>query len=625
MSDQTDSQLLRDYAERRAEAAFGELLRRHVDFVYSAASRLVRDAHLAQDVTQSVFIALARDAGRLAGHPLLTGWLHRTTLNIAAQTIRTEVRRRAREQEAAAMNQLNAKDSDAAWDEIAPALDSALGELAESDRDLLLLRYFQHRSARDLAGMLGISEEAAQRRVSRAVEKLRELFVRRGVIAGPAGLAAAISGNAVQAAPAGLPAAISTAVAGALPAATAITTTQIIAMTTLQKAAVILIIAAAIGTAVYEARRAAVLGAETAALRARQAQLDDLRRERDSATNRAAMLAAELGRAKSTPAELLKLRGEATRLRESTAGADPGILKLATKVAQLKQKLEQAPDRTIPEMRFLTDKDWAEVAATADLSTEGGLREAFSNLRGNAVNTFLNQMMQNAMKDYLAANNNLAPGNLSALLPYFNAPVTQDMLNNYQLVQSGPVDNHADLVILTNHVDDLYDSNHGMSVSGAWGGGYDRVGTAVNSAIANYMLANSGQSPTDASQLQSYLDRPVDSATLQNYLNQNATNPPPREVMTMMPALEAYTTANNGKEPANPVDILPYITTSAQLAAFEKLVPEAGTLAPALNAYSAANSGQIPRNLADVAPYLATPGQQAAYQRLITPANGPGH
>src|SRR6185503_3265523 len=118
MNDRSDSQLLRAYAEARSEAAFAELVRRHIDFVYSAAFRMVRDAHLAEDVTQGVFAALAKGAGALAIRPVLSGWLHRTAQNIAAETVRTIERRRAREQESAAMNELLSADTDASWEQI---------------------------------------------------------------------------------------------------------------------------------------------------------------------------------------------------------------------------------------------------------------------------------------------------------------------------------------------------------------------------------------------------------------------------------------------------------------------------------------------------------------------------
>jgi RNA polymerase sigma factor (sigma-70 family) len=207
----TDQQLLRDYAECRSEAAFAELVRRYVDLVYSAALRMVADSHLAEDVTQGAFVALARSAPQLTERAVLSGWLHRTAQNIAAQTVRTDVRRCAREQEAAAMTELIATEADGVWDRIAPHLDAALGELSEADRDALMLRYFERKSAQEMAQVLGVSHVAAQKRVSRAVERLREFFAKRGVNVGESGLVVVISANAVQAAPVGLALTISTA------------------------------------------------------------------------------------------------------------------------------------------------------------------------------------------------------------------------------------------------------------------------------------------------------------------------------------------------------------------------------------------------------------------------------
>ncbi len=270
MNGLTDQQLLREYAQRRAEGAFGELVRRHVDLVYSAALRMVRDAHLAEDVTQAVFLALSQSAGQLTERPVLSGWLHRTTQNLAANAVRSDVRRRAREQEAAAMNDLLATEPGAGWEEIAPHLDAALGELSEPDRDALMLRYFERKSAREMAQTLGTSEEAAQKRVTRAADRLRELLAKRGVAAGASGLAVLLTANAVNAAPAGLALAItsSAALAGTASATlTASTAAKAIAMTTLQKALITTTLVAAIGFGTYEARQASLLRAQLKTLR----------------------------------------------------------------------------------------------------------------------------------------------------------------------------------------------------------------------------------------------------------------------------------------------------------------------------------------------------------------------
>ncbi len=317
MNEQSDSQLLCAYAQKRSEAAFAELVRRHIDFVYSAALRMVRDAHLAEDVTQSAFVALARNATELKERAMLSGWLHRTAQNIAAQTVRTIERRRAREQEAAAMNELFATEPEGVWEHIAPHLDAALGELSEADRDALLLRYFERKSAQDMAQVLGVSDEAAQKRVSRAVERLREFLAKRGVTTGVSGLVLLISTNAVLVAPAGLSAAITTAaLAGAAIATTAVATTKAISMTTLQKTILATALAAAVGTGVYEARQAALLRTELQQLRQKQAgNSEQVQRERDEALAQLSTSANEIDRLKSASTELLELRAEATRLR----------------------------------------------------------------------------------------------------------------------------------------------------------------------------------------------------------------------------------------------------------------------------------------------------------------------
>src|SRR5262249_301188 len=148
---------------------------------------------LAEDVTQSVFIAMARSPLQLAEHRALSGWLHLTTRNLSANVVRTDVRRREREREAANMNELLAPETTVDWDQISPQLDAALGELNEPDREALLLRYFERKSAEEMAQVLGVSDEAAQKRVTRAIDRLRDVFTKRGVTVGASGFAIALS------------------------------------------------------------------------------------------------------------------------------------------------------------------------------------------------------------------------------------------------------------------------------------------------------------------------------------------------------------------------------------------------------------------------------------------------
>jgi RNA polymerase sigma factor (sigma-70 family) len=256
----SDLDLLGQYAHNRAQDAFTEIVRRHVDLVYSAALRQVRSPQLADEVAQSVFTDLARNAVPLCGmkpDTVLTAWLYQVTHRTAVDVVRKESRRQRREQIASEMNAMNAAEAD--WTHIEPLLDEAMHALDATDRAAVLLRYFENKSLREVGQTLGTSDDTAQKRVSRAVERLREFFSRHGVTVGASGLAVVLSANAVQAAPVGLAGTIATAgatLAGTTLSATATTTAvKIIVMTTLQKSIIAAFIAAAVGTGLYEARQ----------------------------------------------------------------------------------------------------------------------------------------------------------------------------------------------------------------------------------------------------------------------------------------------------------------------------------------------------------------------------------
>ncbi len=205
-----DAELLRRYAAERSEAAFAELVRRHVDLVYSAALRLVNgDAHCAQDLSQQVFSELARQAGTLSRHPALVGWLYTTTRQMAWRVIRSEQRRAAREKTAHTMNEiLREPTADPDWEHLRPVLDDAMHELNRADQIAVLLRFFKNKSLREVGLELGLTENAARMRVERAIEKLRLGLARKGVTSTAAALALALSGNAVNSAPASFAAAL---------------------------------------------------------------------------------------------------------------------------------------------------------------------------------------------------------------------------------------------------------------------------------------------------------------------------------------------------------------------------------------------------------------------------------
>jgi RNA polymerase sigma factor (sigma-70 family) len=208
-----DLTLLQEYARLNSEEAFAALVSRHVNLVYSVALRQVRDPHLAEEITQAVFIILARKASSLGPKTILSGWLCRTARYASANALTIQRRRQRREQEAYMQSQFDqpqaglSRRSEAeaeTWPHIAPLLETAMEKLGQKDHDALVLRFFEGRNFREIGAALGASEDAAKMRVNRALDKLRKFFTKRGVSSTTAIIAGAISANSIQAAPVAL-------------------------------------------------------------------------------------------------------------------------------------------------------------------------------------------------------------------------------------------------------------------------------------------------------------------------------------------------------------------------------------------------------------------------------------
>lgn len=247
-----DWELLKDYCRNGSEEAFATLVNRHLDLVYSAALRQVRSPEAAQDVTQSVFADLARSAHRLKPDTLLPAWLYEVTRRTAIDLIRKESRRQSREQRGLEMTDMNTGSSD--WTHIEPLLDEAMESLRPTDRAAVVLRYFQNKSLREVGQSLGLSEDSAQKRVSRATERLRHFLSKRGITVGTSGLAVVLAANAVQSAPAGLGSLVCSAsiISGAaIHTATTLGVTKAIVMTSIQKLSIGAVLAAVLGTGIY--------------------------------------------------------------------------------------------------------------------------------------------------------------------------------------------------------------------------------------------------------------------------------------------------------------------------------------------------------------------------------------
>jgi RNA polymerase sigma factor (sigma-70 family) len=317
-----DAQLLSRYAKDRSEGAFAELVQRHISLVYTAALRQVGgDAHLAHDVTQEVFTDLARKARALADRPVLAGWLFTATRFAAAKQVRAARRRRAREQEAHAMNQIRPDSAEPDWERLRPVLDDVLAELGEADREAVLLRFFEGRAFATVGTRLLLTEDAARMRVDRALEKLRVALGRRGITSTAAALGVALANQAVVAAPAGLASTVTTAaLAGAVTGgSTAILATIFSTMSTIKTTAIVtgVIAVFATGAAIYETQR----GRQAeAALTARADEAGGLR-------DRLQQLEKELrdasARAQAAETSAADLRKENVRLHVANTSAKP--------------------------------------------------------------------------------------------------------------------------------------------------------------------------------------------------------------------------------------------------------------------------------------------------------------
>jgi hypothetical protein len=328
------------------------------------------------------------------------------------------------------------------WHQLAPHLEDAMSRLAERDRTLLALRFYENQTGAEAAAQLGIREEAAHKRTARALEKLRKFFTKRGVDSTTAIIAGAISANSVQAAPVGLAAKITSAAilsSVAIHSAAVMAATKTIVMTTLQKTLITVTIAAAVGAGIYEVRQAATLRHQIQTLQQQPSlaeQIQQLQRERDDATNRLAALLMENARLNSNTEEneLLKLRGEVTRLENVQLQNKNDTIKSAAeswlaRVSQLKEYLDQHPNEKIPELQFLTDQAWAaavDSSMTDFKKPEDYDRSAVELLKFSAENKF-GEFIQVALQKFSKTNNGQFPTDLSELQPYCDSNV-EDML-----------------------------------------------------------------------------------------------------------------------------------------------------------------------------------------------------
>jgi RNA polymerase sigma factor (sigma-70 family) len=343
-------QLLADYAETGSEEAFRELVTAYIGFVHGSALRLVEgNVQLAEDVTQTVFTDLARRAKILSPDVMVGGWLHRRACHAAATVMRGERRRRIREQEAAHMHTLNHDTPDLALAAIAPVLDESINQLGSADRAAITLRFFEQLNNRAIGESLGITEAAAQKRVERALEKLRRLLARRGLGLTTVALALAVSTASATAAPTGLATTAATAALAAAPAGTGFTLTTLKFMTIAKikltaVAVMVALLAAGTATTIILHHREAAYGYTPPANPDPQAILNEA--QADTAA----------GRYREALAKHIWYRDNALRYQPSQVGVRNSFAlsywaELAGKYPPAREKLEAIRDQALAQVQ----------------------------------------------------------------------------------------------------------------------------------------------------------------------------------------------------------------------------------------------------------------------------------
>lgn len=420
----SDLDLLQAYIRTRSQEAFTALVQRHVDLVYSAALRQVRSTQLAEDVAQSVFIDLARRAHELRPGQPLAPWLFVVTRRTAIDTIRSEARRQAREQVAAELDAMQTPSP--TWLRVKDELDDALASLGESERAAILLRFFENRSFREVGTALSITEDTAQKRVSRALDRLRGLLVRRGVPVSAVALASDLSAQALHGAPAALIHSIVTAAApvAAAASATAAATTTAFFSKALAASAVV----GALGFVTFEAA-------------AFVQQRDELALQRvQIAHQRDAHEALQRSQANAT-ARLRELQDHLAALPplgESDPAVDTAITAWLERVQRLKTLVASHPDHAIPELEALAENDWFALARDAKLDTTAP-SETLRKLH-EAARSALGRMLVRALVQYADAHAGLLPSDPAQLAPLVPMRLPPNFFGRFEMLRSGDID-----------------------------------------------------------------------------------------------------------------------------------------------------------------------------------------
>ena len=445
-----DRQLLVDFCRNESESAFAELVSRYLDLVYSTALRIVGgDQSLAEDVSQSVFLHLARRAASLNGDVRLAGWIHRHTCFTAAKLVRTE-RRRKRRERIALERQENETADRCPWDLIAPHLDDCLNELKSADRESLILRFLNRLDLREVGNVLGVSEDAAQKRVSRALERLRTILKRRGFTG--SSLSSLLITHAVTEVPLKLAASVvanSTGVDTGVVAAK--TLFDLIPAMKMNIAMASVVIVGMVSPILIHYRVEGRLLVQEDALNDQASLLASLEPVRSVSNQMGQVHPEELSGEELS--KLMNLRNRVGRMRRRVIALEWELRQSPEKryrievlaameryyesrVNALKERFATMPSKSIPELQLLTDRDWRFLVGEQTGLDEPSLERLMSKARTMAASEFGNRVLKPALDQFASEHLGAFPTEIEQLTVYFSEPVPFRISDRWKIIQT---------------------------------------------------------------------------------------------------------------------------------------------------------------------------------------------
>ncbi len=507
-----DFELLKAYRETGDEEAFAAIVERHIDLVYSVAYRqLGGDAQLARDLSQEVFVGLARKAKGLADGVVLTGWLYRFVRFEAQRFMRAERRRRYREREAVKMEEVydEGNELEVDWDRARPLLDRAIGELGEKDRDAICLRFFEGWSYSEIGERLRIGESASRMRVNRALEKLGALLARDGIKSTSAALGLAVGGQVCLSAPAGLSASISQSVlTGTAAVSSGSTVGSVIGSMNTTKATVGWVSAVsvlAMGTAIYQATK-----------------LDAAREAAEAVESERRLYHSRLEELNALEGRLAELDGELGRLDRTGSGGIGAVppahgfetedfeVELEAWVAQvdnLAEYLSRNPQYRIAELDYIDESVWLGSVGSEKLRTEEQFRRTLSGLRMSAKHDWFDRIYK-ALEAYLEESGGILPSSPLELAEYSDEGIDEAILARYTIDRSHGDDvskiEEGAIVMREEPVDPLWDYQTHITK-----GGYGISNAGHSSALsgaASRFWREHGRAPVDGAELEPFVE-----------------------------------------------------------------------------------------------------------------------